>query len=186
MKTTIVLSLTVLLVAPLVAAPLVGCASDPNKRIKDASAQEAAEMRAEQEAQIDQTKKQQDKRIEAMKPDTANLPPASEERAKAQSDMGEARQKFENDARARLQKVQARLEEARRKLQLAGGDAPTSINDQLNQTLKLANNLSDRITHLSQVSNDRWPSDRKRIEDQLSDLEKSGDDVTSKADSFRK
>ncbi|MDB5212959.1 MAG: hypothetical protein JWO86_886 [Myxococcaceae bacterium] len=186
MKTTTLLSLTLVLVAPLVAAQLAGCASDPNKRIKDASAQEAAEMRAEQEAQIEHTKKQEDKRIDAMKPETTNLPPASEERAKAQADMGEERQKFGNDARARLQKVQARLEESRQKLQLAGGDVPTSIHDQLNQTSKLANNLSDRIDHLPQVSNDRWSSEKKRLDDQLSDVEKSTDDVKSKVDSYRK
>lgn len=177
MRTTTALSLTVLLAA---------CASDPNKQLKEATAQEAEANRAQQEAQIDQTKKQEDTRLEAIKPDTANMAPASEQRAKAQSNMGEDRQKFENDVRARLQKIQARLDESRQKLQISRGSAPTSIQDKLNDTTRLAGDLSGHLAHLSEVSNDAWAGEKKRIEDNLSALESAADDVKSKADAYPK
>ena len=175
MKTTTALSLTVLLAA---------CASDPNKQLKEATAQEAEANRAQREAQIDQSMKQEDTRLEAIKPDTRGLPAASEQRAKAQSAMGEERQKFENEARARIQKVQARLEASRQKLQLGGGDVPTSIQDKLAQTTRLTDNLSSQVAHVAQVSDDQWSSEKKRIEAQLRDLEKSADDVKSDADRY--
>ena len=177
MKTTTALSLAVLLVA---------CASDPNKQLKEATAQEAEANRAQQEAQINASKKQEDTRLEAIKPDTTNMPPASEQRAKAQSNMGEDRQKFENDARARLQKIQGRLDEARQRLQIARGNAPTSIHDKLNDTTRLAGDLSSHLDHLSEISNDTWAGEKKRIEDRLGELESSADDVKSKADAYPK
>lgn len=178
MKTTTALALTALLVA--------GCASDQNKQLKEATAQEAAATRTQREAQIDEAKKQEDTRLEAIKPDTGNMPAASQQRAKAQSEMGEERQKFENDARARLQKVQARLDEARQRLQLAGGNAPSSIRDKLDGTAHLADSLSSQIGHLSQVSDDGWSSEKKRIEERLGEIESSADDVKSKADRYPK
>lgn len=184
MKTTTAFSLTVLLVAALGTASLAACASDANKQLKEATAQEADANRAQREAQIDTAKKQEDTRLEAIKPDTQGLPWASEQRAKAQSAMGEERQKFENDVRARLQKVQARLEESRQKLQLGGGDVPTSIQDKLIQTTRLTDNLSRQVAHVSQVGDDRWSAEKKRIEEQLRDLEKSADDVKSDADRY--
>jgi membrane-bound lytic murein transglycosylase len=184
MKTTTALSLTVLLVAPLGTASLAACASDPNKRLEQASAQEAEANRVQREAQIDQTKQQEDTRLESIKPDTRGMPAASEQRAKAQSAMGEQRQKFENEARARIQKVQARLEESRQKLQLGGGDVPTSIQDKLGQTARLTESLSNQIAHVAQVGDDKWSSEKKRLEEQLEDLEKSAADVKSDADRY--
>jgi hypothetical protein len=184
MKPTIALSLALLLVAPLGTAGLAGCAGDPNKQLKEATAQEAEANRTQREAQIDDTKKQEDTRLEAIKPDTANMPAASQQRAKAQSAMGEERQKFENDVRARLQKIQGRLDEAGQRLQIARGNAPTSIHDKLNETTRLAGSLSEQLTHLSDVSDDAWSSERKRIEDRLSELESSAADVKSKAHAY--
>jgi uncharacterized protein YcfL len=178
MKTMTVLSLTALLVA--------GCASDPNKQLKESTAQQADATRAQQEAQIDQAKSRQEKRVEDIKSDTENLPAASQQRAKAQSDMTVERQKFELDARARLAKVQARTEAAREKLQIAGGDAPTWLQDLLNQTSQLANDVSDQLGHASRLSNDRWSSEKTLIEDQLRNLEQSADKLSSRVDSDRK
>jgi hypothetical protein len=178
MKTTTALSLTVLLVA--------GCASDPNKQLKQATAEEATANRAQQEAQINATKTQEDTRLEAIKPDTEGMPPASQDRAKAQSAMGEERQKFENDVRARLAKVQGRLDEARQRLQLGGGNAPSSIREKLDETKRLADGLSTQLTHLPQVSNDGWSSEKRRIEESLGDLESSAAEVKSKADHYPK
>ena len=177
MKTTTVLSLAVLLVA---------CASDPNKQLKEATAEEADANRAQREAQINQEKKQEDTRLEAIKPDTTNMSPASEQRAKAQSSMGEDRQKFENDARARLQKIQAHLDESRQRLQIARGSAPTSIHDKLDETTRLAGDLSGQLGHLSEVSNEAWAGEKKRIEARLGELESSAAHVKSKADAYPK
>jgi hypothetical protein len=132
MKTTTALSLTVLLVAPLGTASLAACASDPNKQLKEAAAQEAEANRVQHEAQIDI----------------------------------------------------ARLEESRQKLQLGGGDVPTSIQDKLRQTARLTEGLSNQIAHVAQVGDDRWSSEKKRIEEQLEDLEKSANDVKSDADRY--
>jgi len=176
--------MVMLLVAPLGLASG-GCAGDKNKELNEAANQEAEASRVQREAQIDETKKRQLEGIESTKQSTENLP-ESQQVAKAQSAMVEERQKFQTDAQARLQKVEARLDEARRKLQIARGRAPQSIHDKLEESTHLAAGISRDIDHLSEVNNDAWASEKKRIEGLISDLESSADDVKAKADNVKK
>lgn len=176
MKTATVISATLVLVLPLAA-----CSGDRNKQVDEATVTEAEAARSEREAQVDLAKKQQDKAIEAQRPRTENLPEASQQRAKAESARVEDRQKLIADARARLQKVDARLDEARVKLQVSRGRTPTEVNSELERSKKLSASLSSDIEHLLQVSNDAWASETKRIDSRLDDLEKSASDVSSKA-----
>jgi hypothetical protein len=201
MKTATAISLSVLLVAPLAIAPLGGCAGDKNKQLNEATTQEAEAMRQAREEQIDQAKKQQEKQIEeakkveeqqiesAAKARSDVLPQSTqgtEEKAKAQADLVADRQKFQTEAEARLQKAEARLDESRKKLQVARGHAPTAVHDRLEATSRLANSLESDISHLSQVSNDAWDQEKKRIEARLDEIENAADDVKSKADDFAK
>lgn len=176
MKTATVISTTLLL-----ALPIVACSSDKTKQIDQATVTEAEAARSEREAQVDMAKQQQEKMIEAQKPSVENLPEASQERAKAETSLVVDRQKFIAESRARLQKIDARLDETRVKLQVSRGRTPTEVNTELDRTKKLAASLSSDIEHLPQVSNDAWESETKRIDSRLDDLEKAASDVSSKA-----
>jgi hypothetical protein len=173
----------------LVGAPIAGCASNPNKEVKEARNEETEAMRARSEQQIEKTKEQQIQGIErsAEQGKTAadTLPEGSEQRAKAQIEMNEARQTFQVQAQARLQKAQARLEEAQRKLQVAGGRAPTSVHDRVDNVSRETAALSTDVSHLSQVTNDSWGAEKKRIEMRLDQIESSVDDVKSKVDDLK-
>ena len=183
MKTATSIAMSVLFIAPLGLASLGGCAGDKNKQLDEAAAQQAEAARSQREAQIEQSKKQQMETIEANKRTVQNMPEGSQPLAKAQSEMVEDRQKFQADAQARVQKVQARLDEARTKLQIARGRAPLATSNRLEETSRLAAMAARDVDHLSQVSNDAWESEKKRVDKELSDLENASDDVKSKADS---
>lgn len=186
MKTATVLPLLTLVVASLGVASVGGCASDKNKDLDEAAKQEAEASREQREAQIDETKKRELEGIEANKRTIENTPGRTEQLAKAQAAMVEERQKFQTDAQARVQKVEARLEESRRTLQLARGGAPASTHDNLDETAHLADSLSREVDNVSQVNDDAWATEKKRIENRLSDLESAADDVKSKADSAKR
>jgi hypothetical protein len=112
------------------------------------------------------------------------LPEGSEQRAKAQGDMAETRQLFMARAQARLHKADARLVEARRKLQIAGGRVPTDVHDRANFAQRQTTSLTNDLGHLPLVTNDRWADETKRIESRLDEVEKSVDDVSSKANDY--
>ena len=180
-KTAKVLSATLLFAMPLAAA----CAGDRNKQVQEASLNQAEASRSEREAQIDQMKKEQVEAIENTKPRTENMPEATQQRAKAESQMMQERQKFQVNAQARLQKAQARLDEARQKIQIAGGRAPVSLTDQVNSADRMTSTVSTEINRLPQVSGDAWDVEKKSLETRLDEIDKTVDDVKSKADSLK-
>jgi hypothetical protein len=176
MKTATVLSMTILLAA---------CAGDQSKKAQEATLNEAEAARTRTEAQIDDAKKQQVESIEQNRPSTDMLPQESQQRAKAESAMIEDRQKFQVEAQARLQKAQARLDEARVKTQVMAGKTPASLTDQLNMTARMTSALSTDINRLPQVSPAGWDAEKQRIEARLDDVEKAADDAKSKADELK-
>jgi hypothetical protein len=183
MKTATSFAVSVLFCAPLGLAALSACASDKNKQLDEAAAQQAEATRSARESQIEETQKEQMKSVEANKKSLENAPQGSEQLAKAQADVVGERQKFQVDAQARLQKAEARLQEARTKLRIGRGNADVTVQNKMTETTRMASILNDEINHLPQVSNDNWSAEKKRIDKALGDLESATDDVKSKADS---
>jgi len=177
---------TAIVIFMLLAAPI-GCASDPNKKLREAKVEEAEAARQQREEAIDKTKDQKvegiEKRTDLSKDQAEALPEGSEQRAKAQADVTAERQIFEVQSQAKLQKMNARLEEARRKLQVAGPRVPTAIHDRLNIATKQSASVASDLGHLPQVTTERWTDERKRIEGRLAELESLVDEVASQADS---
>jgi hypothetical protein len=177
-----------MMISLLVAVPLaVGCASDPNKKAKQAQAEEAEAIRAQSEKRIEETKEQTvsgaENRTDQMRERADNFPAGTEQRAKAQADFVEERQKFRADAQARLQKADARLEEARRKLQIGAGRVPTTTAlDSVSRAATARDRLAVTLNGMPQVSNDQWGSTKKQMEADLDQLETLVDDATSQAD----
>jgi tetrahydromethanopterin S-methyltransferase subunit G len=182
MKTVIVLSVAVVLVAPLGACS----GGDRSKQVEEAAITEAEAARAGREAQIDQTKKMQLEGIEAQKSSADGLLEAPERGAKAMSTQVDVRQKFQADAQARLEKVRASLTEVHSKLEIGRGRAPTALQDQVGRGDRLTSELSSQIDRLPEVSYEGWSAERARIEERLDELEKSVDDAQSKADDIVK
>jgi len=183
MKTATRFAMSVVFVAPLGLAALSGCASDKNKQLDQAAAQQAEAARSAREGQIDQAAKQEKQTIEANKHSVENAPETTQQLAKAQANLVEERQKFQVDSQARLQKAQARLDEARTKMRIGRGNADVSAQNKLDETSRLAASAAQQIDHLPQVSNENWPAEKKRLDKQLTDIENGADDAKSKADS---
>ena len=183
MKTATSFAMSVLVVAPLALGGVSACASDKNKQLDEAAAQEAEATRSARETQIEQTQKEQMKSIEANKKSLENAPQGSEQLAKAQADIVEERQKFQVESEARLQKAEARLQEARTKLRIRPGNADVNVDNKMSEAARMASVIQDEINHLPQVSNDNWSAEKTRLDKALSNLESTTDDVKSKADS---
>jgi hypothetical protein len=176
MKTSIILCLAL-------AAPVVACAGDQNKKLQEAQSQEAENTRKSAEQTAEQTKKTQEGAIEQQseqaKQQAEALPEGSRERAKTQVEMSADRQKYIADAQSRMQKINAKLTETRQKAQLARGNIPTSTMDKVNEAARLSASLNDEINHMPQVSTQSWSDEKKRVDSRLDDVEKMVDDAAS-------
>jgi hypothetical protein len=174
----------------LLALPIAACASDPNKKAKEANVAEAETMREQREKGIEQQADQQVRRIEQQadqqKDQAGALPQSAEQRAKAQADIMAERQTFAARAQERLRKADARIEEARRKLQVAGGRAPLAAHEKLSMAERERSGVATDLGHVTMVSNERWSDETKRIESRLDALESIVDDVSSQADRVSK
>jgi hypothetical protein len=183
MKTSILL-VSVVLAAPV--AVSIGCASDPNKKLQTATAEEAEAAREQQiksaEAQKDQQIKSIEKRTDRVEESASALPQGSEQRAKAQAQLTAEREKYRVEAQTRLQKINAKLDEARRKLQIAGGRAATSTHDKVDQAAREAASVAQEINALPQVRNEAFGDEKKRIDARLDQVEAQVDEAKSKVD----
>jgi hypothetical protein len=176
MKTATVLSMTILLAA---------CAGDRNRQAQEAANNEAEPARVQGEAPIDEAKAASVQSVEQNRPSKGTLPEATQHRAKVESAMIEDRQKFQAEARARLEQAQARLDEVRVRTQIMGAAAPLSLTEQLDTTARMTSALSTDIRRLPQISPAGWEAEKKRVEGRLDDVEKAANEVKSKADDVK-
>ena len=168
-------------------AAATGCASDPNKEVKTAQADEATEMRkarvegAEErkDAKIDSVEdrnKREDKRAEG-------LPAGTDKRVEAQSDMRAERDKYLARSVARLEKSEARIDAARRKVDIAGAKASPSVRDRIRTADTQKSLVKGELDQLRTVSDDRWKASTENLDKHLDDLETLAKEAESKADS---
>jgi uncharacterized phage infection (PIP) family protein YhgE len=164
------------------------CASNPNKELKEARAEDAETVREQKVEQIEKSQKEQVEQIEKRTAQTVEgadrVPASSQERAKAQAEMVESRKKFQANASARLQKLEARLNEAEKKLRIAGGRVPTKTWDKAKMASELRNGLSNQVNHLAETSDAQWGDEKERIDARLDQLESTVGDVQSQADAL--
>lgn len=180
-----VVYLSVLLAVPLVG--VAGCSNnDRNKQVEEAQKTEVEAAREQRVQSIDQAKENQveaiEKRTDQVQEQAKQLPDQTEQRAKAQADMMSTRETFSAQARARLQKADARIEETRNKLKIAGGRAPLAAHDKVDQAARDRAEVAAGVDRLRGVSNDRWGDAKKRVEKQLDELDALVDDAASQAD----
>jgi hypothetical protein len=180
MRTSIILCLAL-------AAPVVACASDQNKKLEDAQKQEAENARKSAEQSAEQVKKSEmgaiEQQGEQAKHQAEALPEQSQERAKTQVAVSVERQKYITEAQTRLQKINARLQETQQKAQLARGNIPLSTTDKINEAGRLMTSVNDQINRLPQVSPAGWSDETKRVDAQLDHVESLVGDASSEVNS---
>jgi tetrahydromethanopterin S-methyltransferase subunit G len=181
---------TQLWISLLLTAPLFACANNPNKELKEAKAAEAEAAREQRVEAIEEAKDNRidriEKRTDQMSERAENvLPEGAEQRAKAQAEMIAARQTFQANAQAKLHKAAARLDEVKRKMEVAGGRVPLSLRDEVTLMERERASLAADLGHLPMVTNDRWGEETKRIESRLDALESSVDSAQSRVDDLR-
>jgi len=176
----------------LLATLIASCTSDPNTKAQQASAVDVEDAHQQQQIEnIDVAKNQQLDQIDRTtgdlkeKTEANTLPPSSEQRAKAPTEVRATRQIFDADSQGRLQKANVRLDAAWRKLQLAGPyRIPNSVFDQINAATRLRSGIAKDLEREKTLTNDRWPDESKRIHARLDELESMVDDIASKADNL--
>jgi hypothetical protein len=182
MRTPISIFTLLLLAAPIAIA---SCSSDPNKKAKQAGIDDAEAARQAQVNSIDATKDRQLEDIERSTGDlqrqAETLPPGAEQQAKAQAEVAGTRQVYDANAKARLQTANARLDEAWRKIQLAGPRATTEVHDEVNAATRLRASIGKELDAIPSVTDARWPIETKRINARLDELEERVDDLVSQA-----
>jgi hypothetical protein len=181
---------TAILMSLMLTSSVLACASDPNKELKDAQEAQAEAARERRVEQVEQAKDNRLDRIETRTDQIGQraenmLPEGAEQRAKAQAEMMAARQTFQANAQARLQKADAGLVEVRRKMDIAGGRVPLSLRDEVNLVERERASLRGDLGRLPMVTHDRWGEETKRIDTRLDSLEGSIDAVTSRVDGLR-
>ncbi len=164
-----------------------GCASDPNKEVKTAQAEEATEMR---KARVDGAEDRKDAKVdnaEARKDREEKraevLPTGTQDRVDAQANMRAERDKYVARATARYQKSDARIDAARRKVDIAGAKASPSVRDRIRTADTQKSLVKGEMDQLTSVSDDHWKASTEKLDKHLDDLETLAKEAESKADS---
>ena len=187
MKTFLFSMVTVL------AASTFGCASDPNKDVKDARIQEIEAKTDSKDDSAEAQRKQAEHAAEVQRAQSDGLAanqyagaPASRERAEAENKMTEERKSYQAKARERLQKLDARAAEAKAKIEAARGKAPTDARRQLETVSTQRGLVMTDMDRLATVSNDAWKDATSSLDTKLDDLEKLTDSAVKSADKISK
>jgi hypothetical protein len=167
----------------LVAAALAGCASDPNKDVKEARTDEiearrdAREDAAGAERRQAEAKAERDQGAAAADADRRYGDSAKGDRVEAESKMTEARKKYRAKAVERVQKLDARAAELRAKLEQAGTKATTEARDRVAAIRNQRELVGRETDQLGRINDDAWEGAVKSLNTRIDELE----EVTKRA-----
>ncbi|MDB4977125.1 MAG: hypothetical protein JWN48_5466 [Myxococcaceae bacterium] len=86
-------------------------------------------------------------------------------------DIVKQRAKYQSDAQTRLDKLNIRLQAEQQKIQVLGGRAPSSLQEQWQTASTEYSSLQQDVGQLEQVSPDRWAGAKEQLESRISDLD---------------
>ncbi len=168
-----------------------GCASDPNKKVKQAEWDAIEEHQAERTRGIEREKDVRENRIEARTDARENAAdrahagdPDREDLREAQIGMSEERQKFRVDARARAQKLDARAEALRAKLSSLGNKADLDARERLSTVATQRQLVERHFERLDRVRNDEWRAAKDNLKARLDELDRMTDAAAKKIESM--
>ena len=178
------------LFSTLVATALVtgtGCASDPNKQLEDAQKKEVEARREQREDNIDRQKENSLEATEAQKQQSDErakaLPSGTQERVEAENTMRKDRTEYDVKADARLKKVDARIDEAQKKLRLAGARAPGTLRDKVTRATTQREAVGRQLDALRSAPDAQWKDGKDALDKRLDELEKTVDETGAKVNS---
>jgi hypothetical protein len=166
----------------------VACGSDPNKRVDNAQEEQLkAQRKTEQQAAEDRKNYTVDDAETQRKSTLAagtNGGDADEKRLKADAKMTETRQVALADAKARLQKAEAKTEELRALINKAGGKATTQAHDALRAAENQRTAAKMSIDQLANSTDAAFKEARDYAEGQLDTLEGYVKQAAKEVDAF--
>lgn len=172
-------------------ALLGACASDPNKKLRQAEWDAIEERQDERTHAIENDKDRREARIEARTDARENAAdrahagdPDREDLREAQIAMSEDRQKFRVDARARAQKLDARADALRNKLGVLGTNADLEARERLNDVAKQRQLVEWQIQRLDRARNDQWRAEKEGVKARLDELERITNSAAKKIESL--
>lgn len=156
---------------------LTGCASDPNKNVKEARTDEIEAQRAAKENEAEAQRARSEGRAERdhdARTDGAERrygDSATGARVEAESKMTEERKKYRAQVTERVQKLDARTAELKAKLGQAGPKASTEARDRVDAIRSQRELVGRESTNLGSVADDNWDSAKKSMNTRLDELE---------------
>lgn len=173
-----------LLITVAVAALAIGCASDPNKDLKTAKNGEAEAIRGQDVDNAKADRKATTAEAQAAtagKEDGAkDLHPANEKVVSAQAGMDEARTVYRAKAVERMQKADARIKEAKAKVENTKS-APADIRSRIATTSAQRDQVNTEIEGLQKIGDHDWETAKKHLDQRLDELDKLVADVKERA-----
>lgn len=162
------------------------CASSQGEQVRDAR-MEQAEVRAD--AREKATEDKQDTRDDAVaqtaddardRNDATNVP---DEDAREQIiDVGEERAAYQSQAKARLDKLGVRIDEAQQKLSALGSQASTSLKGELATTTIQHKALKEDLMELDETPPTRWEATTDQLDDRMAQLDDRVSDLADEID----
>jgi hypothetical protein len=160
------------------------CAGSQAEQVRDAR-MEQAEARAQSEVkQADENAEARDRAIEqrhdAVTQNMEATNPPSESAAEDMVQVSKDRMQYQSDAKTKLDKLGARLNEAREKLTVLGGRAPTGLKTEFTTATNEYNMLQKDVKNLDKTPASSWEATTEQLEKRMASLDDRVEDLTDR------
>jgi len=168
---------------------VIGCASDPNKNLKEARNEEAEAVRAQRvgqaEVQKDMSLEKSEAKNEAVHQQASAYEDGTKNRMAAEGNMKAERDSYTAKAQERLDRVKARLQEAKRKIAIAGNKAPLTVKTEVDAAMSAHATVANNLRDMQTVTDDNWKTASKATNDRIEELENVAEQAHGRANSMK-
>lgn len=160
------------------------CAGSHSDQVQDARMKEADELAASDKQVADENAKSRDRAIEqrynAVSANLEATNPPDKSAAQEHANVSKERLEYQSDAKTKLDKLGAELNEAHAKIEILGGKAPSSIKSEFVTTTEQYKSLEDEVKSLDKTPPSEWKATTNQVDKRMSNLEDRIDDLIGK------
>jgi predicted nucleic acid-binding Zn-ribbon protein len=165
------------------------CAGSHAEEVRDARIARVDEQADQREQAVDDRAKERGKNIDQRYDERRDAVEAKNEPGEGQSkellDLSQERAEDQSKVQARLDKVAVKLQAARQKISVLAEHAPTQLKSSLQTANTEHDTLQQELVTLRTERSQRWESDKKVLQDRVSQLEARVDQLDKDIDSAK-
>jgi chromosome segregation ATPase len=151
------------------------CAGSQGEQVRDARMEQAEAQADSREQAVNTTEDTREEAIEqradATKQRLDDTNPPAADAQKELVDVNEERATYQSQAKAKLDKLGVRLDEATQKISVLGSKAPTALKGELATTTRQYRSLERDVISLDQTPPSSWESTTEAIDERISTLD---------------